>query len=123
MSGRVFSLLSSSFQIPVAGATMIAKRAATLGLFIGLLIFCSIGPGFGQGFELDKTAVVPGTLDGFRSSTPQSELSPDTVEAEHNATLATLELRFTREVCRGVAQLSQIAQKCQKISSAPIPGE
>ena len=52
----------------------------------------------------------------------QLPLIPEAPEGEDGMPRQTLELRLHRHACRGIAQLSQIAQKCQPISSAPLNG-
>ena len=55
--------------------------------------------------------------DGIDLSTP---ITPESADENDKAFLATLELRSGRQTCRGVADLSQLAHKCQTSGSAPL---
>lgn len=98
------------------------KRAAIAGISLAFSIVCSNGILSAQGVdEVEDSNVAPssGLLVEERAAS-RSLAAAGSTEDDGSLAPATLELRLTRQTCRGVAHLSQIAQKCQTLSSAPL---
>ena len=59
--------------------------------------------------------------DGEERLTPAPFISiPQTFEYHDGGATGTLELRLKNNICRSVAQLVELASKCQIVSSAPL---
>ena len=99
---------------------MTMNRSALVGFFLAFSIVCSTALAFTpERGENEQDA--PSNAEFAQEGSPaRFMISPESNDEAPNSAAATLELRMTRQTCRGVAYLSQIAQKCQTVSSAPL---
>ena len=100
---------------------MSTKRVAVSGIFLALSIIGSTPFTYSQGIQSGPDSKATLLNVGSENEAIDSSLSIAPQSGDNDtASLATLELRSGRQTCRGVADLSQLAQKCQTNGSAPL---
>ena len=105
---------------------MNTRSAGAIMIILGLSVLFPTGSSFGEGVPAATEPRTPTTNESGATSKHEILLQPGPgnpngpMDDDENTPASTLELRFSRQTCRGVAQLWRIAQKCHIISYGPL---